>query len=591
MRRPTALSTLLSILMIMFAISTGVRKSAIQGMSESSTTQQSASKALQKRSRADETAAFIKDGPQGPPGLWGIAARPDLTQIRNSNLPVVLLSTQSMAGQGKWANLIVSRGAIQNRSARPVKNIQLRWVLREIDNGLELLQGLTASFDVSLPALSTKFKKIPFINFSTIAKPLLKQGRLDGEYLIEVSVDSVQFEDGTTWNLQNALAYTDAPAMVAPTSQTQKEVRQNIRKYQLNAHASYTKPQTSCPDTLCSVGPVYGEAQCWHQPSSAGSACRKYSCNTIYCLCDNVPCDANCPDRDGDGWTLCEGDCDDEPSTGSTTNPGALEYYPTSNCNDGIDNDCDDFTEKDCLGFICKNTAPGCGASPTPTPTPTPPSYCPPCPGDPGYSLFSDEQCIPGEYHWSCNLCQCVRNSPILVDVLGNGFTLTSATDGVLFNFSGDGPIRLSWTPANTDDAFLVFDRNGNGMIDDGTELFGNLTPQPQPAAGQERNGFLALAEYDKPANGGNGDGVISGSDAVFTSLRLWQDLNHNGISEHSEMHTLALLGVQTIELDCKLSKVVDQYGNQFRYRAKVKDSQNAQVGRWAWDVFLRNAP
>jgi hypothetical protein len=161
----------------------------------------------------------------------------------------------------------------------------------------------------------------------------------------------------------------------------------------------------------------------------------------------------------------------------------------------------------------------------------------------------------------------------------------------VLFNFGGDGKIRLSWTAASSDDAFLVLDRNANGSIDDGTELFGNLTPQPLPVISEQRNGFLALAEYDKPTNGGNGDGVINGNDAVFRSLRLWQDSNHNGTSERAELLTLREVGIMTIELDYKLSKRVDKYGNRFQFRAKIKDGRNNQLGRWAWDVFFVSSP
>ena len=265
----------------------------------------------------------------------------------------------------------------------------------------------------------------------------------------------------------------------------------------------------------------------------------------------------------------------------------------------------------------CQETTPANGVAPeplvTPTPTPTPPE-CYDLDGD-GYGegfgcngpdcdesnpnihwgayLGSCSSGFSMEFRdWNCNdeddYYELACQSPILMDVAGNGFDLTNAKNGVLFDIDGNGVVeRISWTSVATDDAWLALDRNQNGLIDGGQELFGNYTAQPEPAAGQERNGFLALAEFDKRSNGGNGDGLISSADNIFTSLRAWRDSNHNGISEPSELQTIADLGLEALELSYKFSKRQDEYGNNFRYRAKIFDGKGAQFGRWAWDVFL----
>jgi hypothetical protein len=180
--------------------------------------------------------------------------------------------------------------------------------------------------------------------------------------------------------------------------------------------------------------------------------------------------------------------------------------------------------------------------------------------------------------------------SPIIIDLDGDGLPLTSADAGVFFDLNADGVAeQLSWTRRSARDGFLVLDRNGNGVIDDGRELFGSATDQPPST---DRNGFRALAEYDLAYEGGNGDGHISERDEVFRALRVWFDLNHDGISQPSELVRLRSVGITAISLDYRVSGRRDSVGNLFRYvgRVLVDDDPNDAfrgVPRAAIDVYL----
>ena len=225
---------------------------------------------------------------------------------------------------------------------------------------------------------------------------------------------------------------------------------------------------------------------------------------------------------------------------------------------------------------VAQQDCPSKSTSPPPPPPPPPQPTPTPCdPDAPPEIRF-------GNKDGGAGTCA----SPIIMDLTGDGFQLTSAANGVNFDIANSGtPVQIAWT-ANPNNAWLVLDRNGNGVINSGAEMFGNFTSQP---SSPHPNGFAALAVYDDPANGGNGDGVIDARDTIFSSLRLWVDANHDGISQPGELHALPELGIFSISLDYALSERKDQYGNLFRYRARVNQGMNgpADVGKTAYDVFL----
>ena len=162
--------------------------------------------------------------------------------------------------------------------------------------------------------------------------------------------------------------------------------------------------------------------------------------------------------------------------------------------------------------------------------------------------------------------------SPIVISLEsdGNSFPMSGPNDPVTFDILAAGhPVQITWTARRSNVGFLVLDHNGNGTIDSGAELFGNHSPMANgDAPPPDSNGYLALASYDKPLQGGNGDGHIGPEDAVWSRLLIWIDRNHDGISQRDEFMTLSEAKIVEIGYRFGLWNRQDQFGNLFRYRS-----------------------
>jgi hypothetical protein len=197
-------------------------------------------------------------------------------------------------------------------------------------------------------------------------------------------------------------------------------------------------------------------------------------------------------------------------------------------------------------------------------------------------------QCEYTGYAWWCPGAE----SPILFDLDDDGFALTNIATGVWFDLNADGrPDRTAWTTAGGGDAFLCRDRNGDGRIGDGRELFGNSTPLVDGRTAL--HGFVVLEEFDMSATGGNDDGQLDARDRVWGSLLLWRDSNHDGISAPGELTAMPNAGVTSIDLHYVRLNYRDDYGNIFRFRSKavVRDRKGRDLNAKIYDVFLLTDP
>lgn len=175
----------------------------------------------------------------------------------------------------------------------------------------------------------------------------------------------------------------------------------------------------------------------------------------------------------------------------------------------------------------------------------------------------------PNEYEEECEnqIIECVPTepSPILVDLDRRGFHLSGLESPVAFDIDNDGNREmLGWPWPDSFDGILALDRNRNGRIDNGSELFGNATPLLSGLPAE--HGYFALAELDSHSLGGDGNKRIDRSDASFFLLTIWLDWNRNGMSEPWELFSLSDLGVVGLSVDFKKSDSVDEHGNRFPF-------------------------
>ena len=157
--------------------------------------------------------------------------------------------------------------------------------------------------------------------------------------------------------------------------------------------------------------------------------------------------------------------------------------------------------------------------------------------------------------------------SPIVLDLDRDGIDLGAAGVGVHFDMDADGATEYTqWVRPGGDESFLARDLNDNGVVDNGSELFGGATLMElegnrHGARRLASNGFQALAQYDRVVLGGNRDGLITTSDAVWDQLLLWRDGNADGVSTSDEIVPLGD-AVQTLGISPFKSKELDKAGN-----------------------------
>jgi len=173
------------------------------------------------------------------------------------------------------------------------------------------------------------------------------------------------------------------------------------------------------------------------------------------------------------------------------------------------------------------------------------------------------------------------RNDPLVLDLDDDGVETRGIFRGVYFDHDNDGINTITGWVA-PDDGLLVLDRNGNGKIDSGAELFGDHTPLA--AGGMARDGFQALAGQDD-----NGDGVVNQHDGNWHRLRVWRDLNQDGVSQEHELYALPQLDIASLTVTATSHRQTLRNGNLISDLGQYARTDGS-IGSMA-DIHLRETP
>jgi Ca2+-binding RTX toxin-like protein len=162
------------------------------------------------------------------------------------------------------------------------------------------------------------------------------------------------------------------------------------------------------------------------------------------------------------------------------------------------------------------------------------------------------------------------RIDPLVIDLNGDGIQTSSKDSGVFYDLDSNGLAeQTGWVDGN--DGILAIDKNSDGIIEGGDEIFGDHTILSDGSTAPD--GFTALASFDS-----NHDGKVDATDANFSSLLVWQDANQDGASSTSELKTLTQAGIQSISLQKASVGTTDANGNVLAATGTVTMTDSSTV-------------